>query len=84
MLLDVPCSNSKSFNVFIVFAKIIFSFLIYWFRKIKLLILCFEYKKYANFYEAWESAFNRQPMADEFNRVDFLPIGFRPAYKNNL
>ena len=35
------------------------------------------------FYEAWESAFNRQPMADEFNRVDFLPIGFRPAYKNN-
>jgi hypothetical protein len=36
------------------------------------------------FYEAWESAFNRQPMADEFNRVDFLPIGFRPAYKNNL
>ena len=35
-------------------------------------------------YEAWESAFNRQPMADEFNRVDFLPIGFRPAYKNNL
>ena len=69
MLLDVPCSNRKSFNVFIVFAKIIFSFLIYWFR---------------NFYEAWESAFNRQPMADEFNRVDFLPIGFRPAYKNNL
>lgn len=44
MLLDVPCSNRKSFNVFIVFAKIIFSFLIYWFRKIKLLILCFEYK----------------------------------------
>ena len=39
MLLDVPCSNRKSFNVFIVFAKIIFSFLIYWFRKIKLLIL---------------------------------------------
>ena len=36
------------------------------------------------FYEAWESAFNRQPMADEFNQVDFLPIGFRPAYKNNL
>jgi len=36
------------------------------------------------FYEAWESAFNRQPMADEFNRVDFLSIGFRPAYKNNL
>ena len=63
MLLDVPCSNRKSFNVFIVFAKIIFSFLIYWF---------------------WESAFNRQPMADEFNRVDFLSIGFRPAYKNNL
>ena len=31
MLLDVPCSNRKSFNVFIVFAKIIFSFLIYWF-----------------------------------------------------
>ena len=60
------------------------SVLIYWFRKIKLLILCFEYKKYANFYEAWESAFNRQPMADEFNRVDFLSIGFRPAYKNNL
>ena len=49
MILDVPCSNRKSFNVFIVFAKIIFSFLIYWFRKIKLLILCFEYKKYANF-----------------------------------
>ena len=23
-------------------------------------------------------------MADEFNRVDFLSIGFRPAYKNNL
>jgi hypothetical protein len=55
MLLDVLCSNRKYFNVFIVFAKIIFSF-----------------------------AFNRQPMADEFNRVDFLPIGFRPAYKNNL
>ena len=36
------------------------------------------------FYEAWESAFNRQPMADEFNRGDFLSIGFRPAYKNNL
>ena len=36
------------------------------------------------FYEAWESAFNRQPMADEFNRVDFLPIGFRPAYKLSL
>lgn len=50
MLLDVPCSNRKSFNVFIVFAKIIFSFLIYWFRKIKLLILCFEYKKHANFF----------------------------------
>ena len=49
MLLDVPCSNRKSFNVFIVFVKIIFSFLIYWFRKIKLLILCFEYKKHANF-----------------------------------
>ena len=64
MLLDVPCSNRKFFNVFIVFAKIIFSLRI--------------------FYEAWESAFNRQPMADEFNRVDFLSIGFRPAYKNNL
>ena len=47
----------KSFNVFIVFAKIIFSSLIYWFRKIKLLILCFEYKKYANPYEAWEICF---------------------------
>lgn len=49
MLLDVPCSNRKSFNVFIVFAKIIFSFLILLVLETKLLILCFEYKKYANF-----------------------------------
>ena len=36
------------------------------------------------FYEAWESAFNRQPMADEFNRVDFLSIGFRTIYNKVL
>lgn len=40
MLLDVLCSNRGSFNVFIVFAKIIFSFLILLVWEIKLLISC--------------------------------------------